>query len=379
MAKELVAFKTKIYPTKTQKQYFQKCFGIRRFAWNFAVENWDTIRSWERLDKVWNNSGFLFTDKPYLYEVNSMIKQMTFKSISETWKMFFKNPSKYGKPRFKSKKKDTNRFSMFEKCARTQKTKTIMFSGKWINLNTTRALGRINFKAAESLEFLSGQRIAEWTISERAGDYYISIIYERTNHEEVEHIHPLSKIGIDAGMKTMITSFNGDSFSESNLPNRILNLEKKLNRLNRSISRKTYKSYRWNIQNDIRNKLYLRIANIKADFLNKLANYIAKTYKVVNYESYGFNGALSFTKGAKKLYRLSPYTLQSKLEYKCKVYNTKFNLITGEPTTQTCSSCGHRYIKAEKLTLRDRVFNCCKCGLQVGRDENSAINIYNLV
>ena len=32
------AFKTKIYPTKEQIEYFNKCFGITRFAYNWFIE-----------------------------------------------------------------------------------------------------------------------------------------------------------------------------------------------------------------------------------------------------------------------------------------------------------------------------------------------------
>ena len=81
----------------------------------------------------------------------------------------------------------------------------------------------------------------------------------------------------------------------------------------------------------------------------------------------------------KSLYRASPSLLLNKLINKCKEYNTILNIIKNEPTTQTCSRCDHRYYKEEKLTLFDRVYKCNNCGLEIGRDENSAINIFNIV
>lgn len=370
------AIKTKIYPTKTQKEYFNRCFGVRRFAWNWGLENWETYKSWTKLDKVWNHSEMKDT-KPYLYEVNSMIKNMAFKELSETWNKFYKNPKNNGKPKFKSKKKDTNRFSMFEKNPK-RKTKVLNINKKWINLNTTRKFGRIKFKAAEDLEFLNECRVAEWTISEKCGNYYISIIYERTNHIQENINQPQDKIGIDAGMKTMITSWDGKDFSEINLPNKILYLENQIDYLNRKLSRKKYNSIRYKELSLKIKKLYVKISNIKKDFISKLANYLAKTYKIINFESYDFEGALRFTKGARKLYRLSPYMLQEKIIEKCNEYGSTFNLIKNKPTTQTCSYCGNRYIKEEKLTLSDRIFKCNHCSLEIGRDKNSAINIYNL-
>jgi putative transposase len=42
-----------------------------------------------------------------------------------------------------------------------------------------------------------------------------------------------------------------------------------------------------------------------------------------------------------------------------------------EPTSQTCSCCGHR----QSIELRERVFTCEVCDLEIGRDHNAARNI----
>lgn len=33
-------FKTRIYPTKNQREYFHKAFGIRRFIWNYSLNEY---------------------------------------------------------------------------------------------------------------------------------------------------------------------------------------------------------------------------------------------------------------------------------------------------------------------------------------------------
>ncbi|WP_456456011.1 RNA-guided endonuclease InsQ/TnpB family protein, partial [Thermovibrio sp.] len=45
-----------------------------------------------------------------------------------------------------------------------------------------------------------------------------------------------------------------------------------------------------------------------------------------------------------------------------------------EPTTQTCSFCGHR----QKIPLSERTFKCQKCGREIDRDVNSARNILKI-
>ena len=43
--------------------------------------------------------------------------------------------------------------------------------------------------------------------------------------------------------------------------------------------------------------------------------------------------------------------------------------------TQTCSNCGNRLVKEDKLTLSDRTYVCPVCGFTEDRDVNAAKNI----
>jgi putative transposase len=62
---------------------------------------------------------------------------------------------------------------------------------------------------------------------------------------------------------------------------------------------------------------------------------------------------------------------------KCKAAEAGTEIVGVDPrhTTQACSSCG--CLPQEKLTLKDRVYNCLHCGFQIDRDLNAAINIRN--
>ena len=45
------------------------------------------------------------------------------------------------------------------------------------------------------------------------------------------------------------------------------------------------------------------------------------------------------------------------------------------PSSKTCCKCG--YVKRD-LTLKDRTYECPKCGLTIDRDINAAINLFKL-
>ena len=61
----------------------------------------------------------------------------------------------------------------------------------------------------------------------------------------------------------------------------------------------------------------------------------------------------------------------SMLEYKL-AERGKYFIKVGKwyPSSQICSCCGRQ----KKLTLADRIYSC-ECGMVLGRDHNSAINI----
>jgi putative transposase len=61
------------------------------------------------------------------------------------------------------------------------------------------------------------------------------------------------------------------------------------------------------------------------------------------------------------------------LEYKAAWHGT--DLVVADrwiPSSKTCSGCGT--VNAD-LTLLDRVYDCCACGLVIDRDVNAAVNL----
>lgn len=61
------------------------------------------------------------------------------------------------------------------------------------------------------------------------------------------------------------------------------------------------------------------------------------------------------------------------LSYKCALEGKGVKNADERYSTQRCSCCGHR----QKLDPSVRIYRCPKCGLVIGRDENSAVNLLN--
>ena len=77
------------------------------------------------------------------------------------------------------------------------------------------------------------------------------------------------------------------------------------------------------------------------------------------------------------LSRLGKHAFIERLKNKAYLYGSNLVFIENRPTTQTCSKCGNRKFKEDKLTLDDRIYKCDVCNNVIDRDINAAINILN--
>ena len=125
-------FKTKIYPTKNQKEYFRKAFGIRRFVWNWGLNNYlDSLddkkyKTTYDLQKELNNGLVKDENYSWLSEVNSMVRGESLKDLGLSIKRYHDEQKKARKttsyvdsekfkPKYKSKKHSINSFRMNNK------------------------------------------------------------------------------------------------------------------------------------------------------------------------------------------------------------------------------------------------------------------------
>ncbi|GBG95304.1 hypothetical protein LFYK43_17630 [Ligilactobacillus salitolerans] len=63
------------------------------------------------------------------------------------------------------------------------------------------------------------------------------------------------------------------------------------------------------------------------------------------------------------------------LQTKAELYGKTFMAVDPRNTTQTCSTCGYLLTGDNKLTLRDRSWQCPQCQTKHQRDLNAAKNI----
>src|SRR5699024_5013731 len=234
---------------------------------------------------------------------------------------------------------------------------------------------RFIIKSKESLKFLKdpNNRMMTMTISEINGRYYVSFSYEKINYKE--NRKNSDSIGIDMNMSTPLVCIdsNGQGFKFP-IPKALRIQEKKTERIQRILSRKRkFSNEFYKIKKRLK-RSYEREANIMKDYRHKISLWLVQNYKNINYENF----KTGFKKGQRSNYRFGRWDFVQKLEYKSEIYSNNLQKVSGKATTQTCSQCGHRFYKEDKLIPGDKWYDCPDCGVHLDRDYNAAKNVLDL-
>ena len=217
-------------------------------------------------------------------------------------------------------------------------------------------------------------KIKQAQITRDVNKWFVSVLVEIEDVVKLP-VDPSTcvSIGIDLGIKHFIVDSNGKKIDS---PKFLQQRAHRLKRYQRQVSRKKKGS---NNRNKARIKLaiwHLDIANTRKDWLHKLSNEIVNTNDIVCVEDLKTKDLL-MRKQQKSLNRqISDQgwgMFLNMLRYKCEHRGKTFTQIGQyEPSSKTCSACGHKVLKME-LSIRD--WKCPECGAEHDRDVNAALNI----
>lgn len=365
----MISRKVRLKPTPEQEALLWKSAGVARWAYNWTLarqrENYELGGKFLP-DGILRKEITVLKKDPefqWLGEVSSDIAKQAVRDACSAYKGFFKGLTKF--PRFKSKRKSKPSFY-------NDTYKLKVYPEKLILLLK---VGRV--KTAEQLD--PDLKYYNPRISFDGKYWYLSVSFEDL-FEKPELTDEV--IGIDLGIKELAVCSNGSRYRNINKTANVKKLEKRLRRLQRSVSRKYEKNKGGKLfaktrnliklENKVRH-LHRRIANIRHNHIHQVTTELVKTKpaKVVM-EDLNVRGMMKNRHLAKAIAKQNFQRFTTTMKYKCERYGIVFEQVPRFfPSSKTCSGCGN--VK-KTLKLSERTYNC-ECGLEIDRDLNAAINL----
>ena len=390
MYKEYVV---RLFPSKEQEKLFWMHINACRFIWNFMIDqNIKRLRYFHMLCSYYDMCYILSLMKlddsfSWLYEVSNHSLQLTCGDLEKSLKRFKEKTAKF--PKYKSKKKEKPSFPVSQ-----DKRKVYFSSGGFIQIPKC---GRVKCRFDYRKENIDLTKIRNQITNPRIslsknGKWILTFGIECESQAFYEFTN--GPLGIDMGIKEAATysyiDRNGEVHTEIlhniNKSKKIKNLDRKIKRAQRNISRKVRvsKKQKYDIYSSKRfrkevlrlRKLYFHRSRMIKDEYNKFAHYIVTCLrpKYIILETLNLPGIAKSKFLSKEISDVNLSYLRNKIEYKGDRYNIPILYVPRNyPSSQLCSSCGNR----KKMPLSSRTYVCPKCGMVLDRDVNASMNLMN--
>ena len=352
--------KIRLNPKAEQETYFYRASGVARFAWNWALEEYQRRKAaGEEID--WNQIKIEFRARidaefPFVRAVTKCAPEQAINDLRQAINTYYKTKQTHPQakvkfPGFRKRSKKVGGFGL--------NNDKFSLSGHSVSVPK---LGAVNM--AEALRFKG--RILNGRIKERAGKWYLTITVELESVAQSQ-VRPCRSVGIDFGLSSFATLSNGDR-SETQAHYR--KAEHKLKGLQRGLARKQKGSHnrqKWKVKIA---RAHVRVSNLRNDFLHKFTAGVVKAFTIICVEDLSLKGWIALA--GKATHDAAIGKAINQLEYKTKQSGGILQKVGRFfPSSKRCHHCGS--INHE-LKLSERTWICPACGSAHDRDLNASIN-----
>jgi len=346
------AFRFRLYPTDEQCHQLAVQFGHARYAYN-----WSLARRQEHYKATGQTLPFYALkravtalkfepDHLWLKDADSQILQAKVEDLEKAYKGFFDHRS--GFPSFKAKKD----------------RQSIRYPQRFRFNDNRIYLPKVGWVRAVLHREIVGTPKNVTVSKTPSSAYYASVQCER-EIEPPAHTGPA--VGVDVGLKDLAVLSTGEKISH---PKHLRKAEKRLARLQRSLSRKVKGSKNREKARLLVARQHEHVANCRRDTLHKLSDRLTRDFGTIRMENLNIRGMIknhSLATGiADSGWGMFVGMCQYKAPWRC---GTVEQIDRYYPSTKMCHVCAY---KNDALTLKDREWTCLQCGTTHDRDVNAA-------
>ena len=377
----ILTHKTEIFPTSEQVKQIEINFGMRRFFFNKTImalkHKYGNLKENKKLIKkkeLMEYRKTLFRSK-YKWLTEKTSTHVLDTSIEDVQRAL-NSLKRKGADIILRKKKNSNTFRM-QRSGPKPDGSTYSFNLHPDNKALIR-LSKIGYvRMAKELRWEEHpETIRTVTVKKEAGRYFIAITCEIPDPKPLPKTN--KSLGIDWGLKTYITAFDGDGVYSADFDNgKLIKLDKRVAKLSQRLAKCKRFSNNWLKVKTKLQQAYLNFVNYRYDFIKKLVHEINLAYDSVTLENLRMGFAKQNKHLAAAVKRKPYYLLKITLINKFKQYGKKIYLANKTyPSTQTCYECGYVKKGEEKIDTSVRTYHCKNCGHTDDRDENAAKNLW---
>jgi putative transposase len=360
-------------PTPEQEAYFRRACGTARFAYNWALAEWERMYaagekpSSAVIKARWN--AYRAAELPWSYEVTKCASGQAIRDLGTAFANFFRDCKKPRRqrrflyPTFKKKQLNES-FALW----------IDQFDHDWNRIRIPK-LGWV--RTRENLR-LCGVLLGA-TVSFSGGRWFVSIQVDAQSDKEPAPADTV--VGVDLGVNTLVTLSTGEKIEGPKPRKRLLGRIKRLQRrvsLQKHRAKKAgQKASRRQMVRQLRlSRLHARLANIRKDAAHKLTTGLTKRFETIVIEDLNVSGMAKNHSLAGSVLDRGFHEIRRQLQYKAEMRGGRIVFANRFfPSSKTCFVCG---CVDDAVVLGVDTWTCKDCGTTHDRDINAAINLERL-
>lgn len=362
----MLVLEYKVKGKKGQYQAIEEAIRTTQFVRNKALRFWMGASRDLKIDCfVLNKYSTELRERfQFVKDLNSMAVQSGSEKAWTAIKRFYEN--------CKGKVKGKKGYPRFQGDNRSVEYKTsgwsLHSSKRQITFTDKKGIGKLKLLGKWDIHTYPVKAIKRVRLVRRANGYYCQFCIE----VECSDIQPKTgqEIGLDVGLESFYTDSNG--YHEPN-PKFLRTTQKAVKHAQRRIYKKIKGSVGRRKARARYSRKHLRISRQRDEHAKKIARNVCKFNDLVAYENLQVRNLLKNHNLAKSISDTSWYLLRKWLEYFAQKFGKLAIAVPPHHTSQKCSECGNTVKKS--LSTRTHV---CKCGCELHRDLNAALNILQL-